>query len=61
MPSLHRGQRGNAVKRLLTRVLGFTATGGKILKTGVVADPARLRELNLAGLGQPKHAGKEIA
>jgi hypothetical protein len=34
----------------LSRVLSFTITGGKIVQVDVIADPARLRELELAAL-----------
>jgi RNA polymerase sigma-70 factor (ECF subfamily) len=37
----------------LLRVLSFTITRGKIVQVDVVADPARLRELDLAVLDQP--------
>jgi RNA polymerase sigma-70 factor (ECF subfamily) len=31
-------------------VLGFTVAGGKIVEMDIVADPERLRRLDLAGL-----------
>ena len=31
-------------------VMGFTVTGGKIVEIDALADPERLRELDLAGL-----------
>ncbi len=34
----------------LARVLSFTITRGKIIQVNVIADPARLRELDLAVL-----------
>ena len=40
----------SAPRGRLSRVLSFTITGGKIVQIDVVADPERLREIDLAVL-----------
>jgi hypothetical protein len=39
-----------ADQRRPVSVLGFTVRGGKIAEIDILADPARLRQLDLAGL-----------
>jgi hypothetical protein len=52
-PALVNGAVGVVVapRGRLFAVLGFTITGGKIVEIEVLADPARLRRLDLAVLG----------
>jgi hypothetical protein len=49
-PALVNGAAGVIVapRGRLLMVLGFTITSGKIVEIDAVADPARLRQLNLA-------------
>jgi hypothetical protein len=51
-PALVKGAVGlvTAPRGRLSKVLSFTITGGKIVQIDVVADPERLRELDLAVL-----------
>jgi RNA polymerase sigma-70 factor (ECF subfamily) len=39
-----------AVRGRPVGVLGFTVRGGKVAEIDILADPARLRQLDLAGL-----------
>ncbi|MGE5289910.1 MAG: RNA polymerase subunit sigma-70, partial [Micromonosporaceae bacterium] len=52
-PALVNGAAGvvAAVRGRPVSVLGFTVRGGKIAEIDILADPARLRQLDLAGLG----------